>query len=187
MNLTDEREIFGWIKKGNEKAFESLFHKYYGLLCAYATRIVSDKDAAEEIVQDFFVKLWEKHEQLVVETSVKNYLYRSVKNHCINYIQHNKIRLKYARSVVESTEKQVTEEFDFPEPDIFEKIEMCISELPEKRREIFRLSRRDGLKYHQIAEKLQISVKTVETQMSLSFRTLRDHFKHTKFFFTIIF
>lgn len=186
MNLTDEREIFGWIKKGDEKAFESLFHKYYGLLCAYATRIVIDKDTAEEIVQDFFVKIWEKREQLSVETSVKNYLYQSVKNHCVNYIQHNKIKLKYARVAAEESEDLVAEEFDFPEPDLFEKIEICIGGLPEKRREIFRLSRRDGLKYHQIAEKLQISVKTVETQMSLAFKTLRENLKHTKFFFTII-
>jgi len=186
MNLTDEREIFGWIKKGNEKAFETLFHKYYGLLCAYAARIVSNKDAAEEIVQDYFVKLWEKHEQLSVETSVYNYLFRSVKNHCVNYIQHNKIKLKYARSVAEHTESQITEEFDFPEPDIFEKIEISINSLPEKRREIFRLSRRDGLKYHQIAEKLQISVKTVETQMSLAFKTLREQLRNTKFFFTFL-
>ena len=186
MNLTDEREIFGWIKKGDEKAFSSLFHKYYGLLCAYAAKIIDDKDAAEELVQEFFVKLWEKREQLSVETSVNNYLFRSVKNHCVNYIQHNKIKLKYARSVTEDTESQITEEFDFPEPDIFEKIEISINALPEKRREIFRLSRRDGLKYHQIAEKLQISVKTVETQMSLAFKTLREQLRNANFFFTFL-
>ena len=185
MHLTDEREIFVLLKKGDEKAFESLFHKYYGLLCAYAARVIDDHDAAEELVQDFFVKLWEKREQLSVEISVKNYLFRSVKNHCINYIQHNKIKLKYARLAVEETETSLNEEFDFPEPDIFEKIEICINELPEKRREIFRLSRRDGLKYHQIADKLQISVKTVETQMSLAFKSLREQFRHIKFFFTI--
>jgi len=183
MNPTNETEIFGWIKKGDEKAFESLFHKYYGLLCAYGATILNDRDAAEELVQDFFVKLWEKRESLSVDTSVKNYLYRSIKNLCINYINHNRIKQNYARRISENLESQDTEEFDFPEPDIFDKIEESINSLPEKRREIFRLSRRDGLKYHQIAEKLQISVKTVETQMSLAFKSLRDQLRNTFTFF----
>lgn len=183
MNPTNEKEIFGWIKKSDEKAFESLFHQYYGLLCAYATKMLNDKDAAEELVQDFFVKLWEKRESLSVEISVNNYLYRSVKNLCINYINHNKIKQNYAWRVSENSKSQIDEEFEFPETDLFDKIEAGINALPEKRREIFRLSRRDGLKYQQIAEKLHISVKTVETQMSLAFKSLREQLRNTFTFF----
>lgn len=183
MNPINETEIFGRIKKGDEKAFESLFHKYYGLLCAYGATILGDRDAAEELVQDFFVKLWEKRESISVESSVNNYLYRSVRNLCINYINHNKIKQNYARQMSENSEIQIDEDIVFPEPDIFDKIEEGINALPEKRREIFRLSRRDGLKYHQIAEKLQISVKTVETQMSLAFKSLREQLKNTFTFF----
>lgn len=183
MNPSEEKEIFGRIKKNDEKAFETLFHFYYGKLCAFAAKTVADNDIAEEIVQDFFVKLWEKRETIFVETSVKSYLFRSIKNNCINYIKHSKIKSDYARLAAETIENETTGDFEFPEPDIFERIEESIESLPEKRREIFRLSRRDGLKYQQIADKLQISVKTVETQMSLAFKTLREQLRNTFSFF----
>jgi RNA polymerase sigma-70 factor (ECF subfamily) len=186
MNQPDEKELFGKLKNGNKKAFESLFHKYYGYLCVYASKIISDNDAAEEIVQDFFVKLWEKREHLNIETSVNNYLFKSVKNLCLNYIQHNKIKSDYAKTVALNAEHLVTENLDFPEPDLFEKIENSISSLPEKRQEIFRLSRQEGMKYHEIAKKLQISIKTVETQMGLAIKTLREMLKNSITFFTFL-
>lgn len=187
MNQPDEKELFGKLKNGDEKAFELLFHKYYGYLCVYASKIVNEDDAAEEIVQDFFVKLWEKKGLLTIETSVNNYLFRSVKNLCLNYLQHNKIKNSYAKKAAEKAEHSITENYDFPEPDLFEKIENCISSLPEKRQIIFRLSRQEGMKYHEIAEKLQISIKTVETQMGLAIKTLRELLRNSFIFFIFLF
>jgi len=178
MNRPEEKEIFERIKKGDEKAFEILFHKYYGHLCLFATRIINDDAASEEIVQDFFVKLWEKREQLFIETSINNYFFRSVKNLCLNFIQHNKTKLRYAQIVISEVETQFTDDYNFPEPDLTVKIEESINSLPEKRREIFRLSRQEGLKYHEIAQKLNISIKTVETHMSLAIKSLRDKLKN---------
>jgi RNA polymerase sigma-70 factor (ECF subfamily) len=178
MNQPDEKDLFEKIKKGNEKAFEILFHKYYAHLCSYAAKIINDDAAAEEIVQDFFVKLWEKREQLFIETSLKNYFFRSVKNLCLNYIQHNKTKLRYAQVVISEVENTFSDDSNYPEVDLSEKIEESINSLPEKRQEIFRLSRQEGLKYHEIAQKLNISIKTVETQMSLAIKTLRDKLKN---------
>jgi RNA polymerase sigma-70 factor, ECF subfamily len=87
MDKPDEMVLFEKIKKGNIKAFETLFHRYYGNLCLFASKLINNNEAAEEIVQDLFVKLWEKKEQISIESSIKNYLFRSVKNHCLNFIK----------------------------------------------------------------------------------------------------
>jgi len=184
MNQLEEKALFERIKKGDEKAFEILFHKYYGYLCLYAAKIINEDSAAEEIVQDFFVKIWEKREHLFIETSLKNYLFRSVKNLCINYIQHNKTKIRHAQHVLSEVENNFSDDYNYPEIDLSVKIEESINSLPEKRKEIFRMSRQEGLKYHEIAQKLNISIKTVETQMSLAIKTLREKLKNYSSFFT---
>jgi len=184
MNQPEEKDLFDKIKKGDEKAFEKLFHQYYGILCSFATKIIKDDVAAEEIVQDLFVKIWEKREQLFIETSLKNYLFRSIRNLCLNFIQHNKTKIRHAQIVLSEVESNLSDDSNYPEVDLFVKIEESINSLPEKRQEIFRLSRQEGLKYYEIAQKLNISIKTVETQMSLAIKTLRDKLKNYSSYFT---
>lgn len=176
MNSFEENNLFINIQQGDEKAFEKLFKLYYGYLCNFATKIIADDVAAEEIVQDFFVKFWERRTDLSVESSLKNYLFRSVKNLCLNHIKHSNIKLQHAQKVIAESE---TSNFnnDYIEVDLAADIAKSIEELPEKRREIFRLSREEGLKYREIAEKLNISIKTVEAQMSLAIKSLRDKLK----------
>ena len=183
MKLPDERLVEN-LKDGDVTAFESLFRRYYSYLCSYATKILNDSANAEEIVQEFFVRLWEKREQLSIDNSVKNYFFRSIRNHCINTIQHNKIKAKYAQKIIAETEVNFSDEDSFVEFELSEKINESIQALPEKRREIFRLSREEGLKYREIAKKLNVSVKTVETQMSLAIKFLRDKLrKYSTFLF----
>lgn len=184
MNLTEENEWFEKVKTGDLKAYETLFHRYYKHLCAFSSGIIHDDAAAEEIVQDFFVKLWEKRNQITIETSVKHYFFRSVKNLCLNHIQHNKIKLRYSQKMMTESDQQVTAEDHEADFELYEKIEESIGSLPEKRREIFRLSREEGLKYREIAERLNISVKTVEAQMGLAIKTLREKLKNYYTFFT---
>jgi RNA polymerase sigma-70 factor (ECF subfamily) len=178
MKSTDETGLFEKIKNSDIQAFEFMFHQYYGYLCLYAAKILNDSDTAEEIVQDFFVRLWEKREQLSIETSVKNYFFRSIKNLCINSIQHDKVKAKHAQKIISEIKNSIVFDDHYIEPDLAKKIEESIQLLPEKRREIFLLSREEGLKYREIAEKLNVSIKTVETQMSLAIKTLRDNLKN---------
>lgn len=185
MKKPDEKILFEKVKVSDEKAFEILFHRYYGHLCLYATKLINDNAAAEEIVQEFFVKLWEKRIGFTIETSVKNYFFRSVKNLCLNFIQHNKIKSNHAKYILSENETSFSPENNFIEIDLAEKIEKSILSLPEKRREIFRLSREDGLKYREISKKLNISIKTVETQMGLAIKTLRQKLKNYNTFFTL--
>ena len=185
MDQTEEKDLFKAIQNNDEEAFEKLFHKYYGHLCLFASRILLDDEAAEEIVQDFFVKLWEKRVLLFVETSVRSYFYRSVRNQCLNLIEHNKIKYKHVQSVLSEAKNNQTLQDNFTEIDLAKKIEESIQSLPKKRQNIFRLSREEGLKYREIAEKLNISVKTVEAQMGLAIKYLKDKLKNYHTFFTL--
>jgi RNA polymerase sigma-70 factor (ECF subfamily) len=174
MDRQEENILFEKTRADDEKAFEALFRLYYPHLCLYATQVLKNPSAAEEIVQELFVRLWEKRKETQIDTSVKNYLFRAVKNHCLNYIKHNKIKNEYSQKVLAVSNPEDTSENIEAQDELFQKIEESIAALPEKRQEIFRLSRQEGLKYREIAEKMNISIKTVETQMGLAIKTLRE-------------
>lgn len=177
MNLTDDQTLYLQLKEGNEQAFKALFEKYYASMCHYACQFLKDTDMAEETVQELFVRLWEKRAGLSIDSSVQHYLFRSVHNHCLNQLQHQKIRQQYASHVKETSRQEADWQPFYMEVELMERIEKCISALPEKRQEIFRLSREKGLKYKEIADQLNISVKTVEAQMGLALKYLRDELK----------
>jgi len=177
MEKRTDKELFFEMKSGSEKAFEILFHKYYSPLCLYASQFLDDDDKAEEFVQDMFVKIWCKRTDLNIETSLKQYLLRSIKNQCINYIQHLKIRQKHAKKTKDEYVSGNDSPSFFMEFGLAEKIENSIDLLPEKRKAIFKMSREEGLKYREIAEKLGISIKTVEVQMGIALKQLREMLK----------
>ena len=136
-----------------------------------------DLDDAKEIVQDVFINLWNKRETISSEKSVKSYLFTSVKNRCFNFIRDNK---KFRSNVldIDIADYEVTFENDsFSEPELQTKINNAINKLPEKCRQVFKLSRIEELKYKEIADKLSISVKTVEAQMSKALKVLRKELK----------
>jgi RNA polymerase sigma-70 factor (ECF subfamily) len=177
MDLTEDRELYLKLRDGDERAFQALFRKYYSAMCHFANQFLADTEVSEEIVQEMFVKIWEKRSVLNIETSVKHYLFRSVRNHCLNQIQHEKIKKQYASKVLELANQEINPDDCFLEVDLIHRIEKSIESLPPKRREIFRLSREQGMKYKEIAETLDISVKTVEAQMGLALKYLREDLK----------
>jgi RNA polymerase sigma-70 factor (ECF subfamily) len=165
------------LKSGDKKIFDEIFKMYYTPLCHYCIRYVSDPEITEEIVQDLFFKLWIKRESLILHSSLQSYLYKAVKNHSLNYINQLKIQERH-RQYVGFTAKETHDSFDqLEETDLELLIKGAILKLPEKRRAVFELSRNDGLKYAQIAEKLNISIKTVEAQMSKALEQLRTVLK----------
>lgn len=178
MNKTDDNSLALELTRGNEKAFEIIFNKYYRSLCLFSKQLLNDDELAEETVQDVFVKIWEKRLSITIDTSLQQYLFRAVRNHCFNQLQHNKIKNRYAEKVLKDSETEIKSEEYFLEPDLKNKIEEAINSLPPKRKEIFRLSREEGLKYKEIADQLGISVKTVEAQMGLALKYLREKLKY---------
>ena len=120
-----------------------------------------------------------------ISSSVKNYFFRLVKNLCLNYLQHNKIKNRFAQETIKELQTNLDDEDNYFEVDLAQKIEESIESLPEKRKEIFKLSREKGLKYREIADKLNVSIKTVETQMGLAIKTLREKLSDYKSLFLL--
>jgi len=169
-----EQEIVGAIRQGNERIFEVVFRKYYQSLCNYANSILKEMDEAEEIVQNLFSGLWEKRGDLEITISLKSYLYRAVHNHCLNRIKHLKIReeyQEYANSYYESSYESVGQ--TVMKNELEGRINEAIEKLPEQCRVIFKMSRFEELKYHEIAEQLGLSPKTVENQVGKALKILR--------------
>jgi RNA polymerase sigma-70 factor (ECF subfamily) len=157
--------------------FESLFRSHFRYLCHFAQQYVTDADAAQDICQKVFISLWEKREQMDPKQSIKSYLFTAVKNRCLNHIRdHKKYRsqildLDCADFDVASEEEQLDVE------ELQAKIEQALSTLPEKCRQVFEMSRYQGMKYREIAEELDIAQKTVEAHMSKAMKTLRLELK----------
>jgi len=157
---------------GNPALFEDVFKTHFKGLHAYAGSIVKDEAAAEEIVQNVFYKLWERKSQIQIEQSVTGYLYRAVYNDSLNYIRHNKVKAVYQdHAARNTTEGAAADPATLRE--LQQKIDTTINGLPEQCRTIFQMSRFEDLKYRTIADKLGISVKTVENQMGKALRILR--------------
>lgn len=161
------------IKNMDSEMFDSLFRTYYPRLCVFANNYVNDMDAACEIVQNFFVNFWEKHKTLKITTSLKSYFFSSVYHACMQHFRKQKLHEKYTGYV-----KTLQEQADYS--DILEKTETeqkiytSIESLPPQCKKIFTLSRFDRLKYKEIAAKLNISVKTVEAQISKALKILGE-------------
>jgi RNA polymerase sigma-70 factor, ECF subfamily len=175
--MTDDLNLFLKIKHSDKKSFETLFKTYYAPLCQFSRKYVKDKDDCEEIVQGFFLKMWDKREELDINQSVKNYLFSSIRNRCLNYIKHEKIKMEYQSDMMKNPDGQIDTTNFIMEVDLIDRIDQSIAALPARRREIFVLSREHGLKYREIADQLGISIKTVETQMGQALKELRDKLK----------
>lgn len=169
------------LKEGDEYAYELVFRRYYVSLCGFATRFVQQPETAEEIVQNIFLKLWEKRVDLEIKVSLKSYLFRAVYNSCNNYLAHLKVKKKHLLFVQNDSFQKAL----FSDPilnnltykELDQKITAAIERLPAACQNIFKMSRFDGLKYAEIADELNISIKTVETQISRALIKLREELK----------
>ena len=163
------------VGQGVEDLFEQVFKSHFKSLHAYACTIMRDPMPAEEIVQNIFLKLWEKKEDITIKENISVYLYRAVHNESLNYLRHRKVRSAY-QSYAMRQHKQTEQEKPAEKvvmKELEKKLEIALQELPEQCRTIFQLSRFEDLKYREIAEKLGLSVKTIENQMGKALKLLR--------------
>jgi RNA polymerase sigma-70 factor (ECF subfamily) len=144
-------------------------------------KFTGDLDAAKNLVHEVFIQVWEKFDSLPADTHYKSYFYRAVRNKCLNYLRDKK---KFV-AIENLPEHQLTDiNTSLETSELEQKIEAAISSLPEKCRMVFEMNRIEGLKYAEIAEKLNISIKTVEAQMSKALGVMKGHLSE---FLTIIF
>ncbi|MGC8824636.1 MAG: RNA polymerase sigma-70 factor [Bacteroidales bacterium] len=159
----------------NVALLEKFFRRHYENFCLLAYRYLHDRDMAEEVVQDVFVKIWEKRNLIEIKGSLTAYFNMAIKNTCLNFLKHKRVEVVFAQNYLQQQKDEVSPLDNSDE--LTEKIKQAIDSLPPQRKKIFLMSRNDGLKYQQIADKLQLSVKTVEAQMGLALKQLREQLR----------
>jgi RNA polymerase sigma-70 factor (family 1) len=170
-----EKHIIEGLRSGRESTYRQIFEQYYQMLVVFAHRYFDDMESARDIVQDLFVDLYDSRHTISIQTSLKSYLYSAVKNRCLNQVKHEQVKEKHRQMSIS--------EANVPDPDledIMDAVELearvygIVSNLPEKCRQIYIMSRVDGKKNREIADELNLSVRTVETQISKALKSLKD-------------
>lgn len=185
VDYSDEAQLLNEIKKGDNHAFEYLFKTYYPRLRGYAIRFVEDEETARDIIQECFMRFWEKREMLSA-VSVTSLLFAMVRNGCLNYLKHlsivEKHQIEYL-ATIGGEERLYHTDFSLDAghkllyDELQEQINTVIGQLPDRSREVFLMSRFKGLKNREIADKLQISTTAVEKHISKALKCFSQHFK----------
>ena len=183
VDYSEDRELLTLLRRGEISAFVDIYTTYYDALLNYADRLLNDMEAARDVVQQVYYKMWENRDTLNISLSVKAYLFKSVYHGSLNTLAHQKNIQKYEQeqmtdfyfsTVIQSPEAEEA----LWKSDIEQAIQEAIATLPEKCREVFVLSKIEGLKNREIAEKLNISVNTVKTQKRKAYAFLREELQH---------
>lgn len=176
-------ELFDQIKTGDQKALELLFSIYFPRLNDFARNVVKDDGISQDIVQEVFVKVWEKKAE-IESLNIEAFLFRLVRNRCIDYIKHLKVVNNRLQKIHIASKYEELYRIDFVgnepyvliEQELKMKIEKTIQDLPDRCREVFILSRMNGLKNKEIAEKLDINIKNVERHLNRALQSFRANF-----------
>jgi RNA polymerase sigma-70 factor (ECF subfamily) len=169
-----DRDLLARLRTGDEDAFDTIFRAWYAPLVRFAERLVGAQAIAEEIVQDVMLELWQRRESLAEDGSAQAYLFQSTRNRAFNHLRHENVERKSGPFVqgptsidAPGTGRLVADELELA-------VRAAVNDLPDRCREVFELSRVHGLKYAEIAQTLEMSVKTVEAHMGRALRTLRQ-------------
>ena len=184
INGISEHVLVKRMSRGDKTAFELLFKYYYPGLVVFASNIVVSRDEAEEIVQDFFVRLWEHRNTIKTNNTFKSYIFTSVKNRSINFLKSANVK----KNVIDELKRQMGSELRY-NPDIYfntklqRQLKKAFAKLPPRTAEIFTLSRFKGFSNDEIANSLGLSKRTVETQISNALKILRKELHN---YFTLL-
>ena len=175
--LENEQVLLALLREGDERAYSYLFKAFYQALFNYAGRVVHDEDYAHNIVQGVFCRFYENRKKIVIEGTLKSYLYRSVYNSCLDTLKHEKIKNIYNDQVLlDFYSKEIAlapeVELNLRREEIRKAIDVSINKLPERCRQIFVMSKIEEKSNQEIANELGISIKTVETQVTITLAKL---------------
>jgi RNA polymerase sigma-70 factor (ECF subfamily) len=174
-NIIIEQFLIEKLKSGDPDSFSNVFSTYYKDLVFFAFSFTHELSCAEDIVQDTFVKLWEDHEKLNVTVSLKSILLKTIQNKCIDWHRHKKIVNNHSTYIINNSPLYEYDTDNYILRSEMEgRIEKVIANLPEKFKEAFEMNRFEGLKYQEIAAKLNVSVRTVEVRISKALAVLRE-------------
>ncbi len=185
----DDNKLFSFIKENNNKALKVLFERYFVRLCEFSEFYVKNLSLAEEVVADVFLNIWINRNKLKIKTSLKAYLYTSVRNRSINYLIKEKRNIEKFEELAEKNDLHIDNSpfVDLSLMELENAIESLIQKLPPKRQLIFRMNRLYGLKYKEISELLSISVNTVQNHMVKAIEFMTKHYPQIKSFYLFLF
>lgn len=172
----NEKECVEAIRKGDEYAFKKLFLRYYDPLSNFGWRFIRSKAISEDIVQDVFSDLWDLRKSLDPQQSISVYLYQAVKNKALDHIDHQKVVRRHQSNFAHTDKNVEYMQGTIPtreEEEFIKAARQAIDDLPQSAQQVYTLHREDGLTYREIAEVMDISIKTVESQMSRALDLLR--------------
>jgi len=174
-NLSEELFIFQRMADGDHHALRFFFDKYYVDICNYVNLYIRNKSVAEDIVQDIFIYFWEKKEIIKMDSSVKSYLLTAARNKYLNHLRSEKSHLAINQEIISNSETFVNPNYNLLDISRIEGlINESIDKLPPRCREVYLLHKHDNLSYKEIASRMEISEKTVENQMTIAIRKLRE-------------
>lgn len=170
----DERELLDRLRRGDDAAYEAIFRQWYAPLVATTAALLRDTGPAEEVVQDVLLELWRRRESLTLEQSLRAYLFQASRNRALNYLRRQRVETRGEPTIAAAMPTPDQADTEVREAELREAIQVAIAGLPDRCREVFELSRIQGLKYSEIATEMGISVKTVEAQMGKALRVMRE-------------
>ncbi len=179
----DGGDLLNKLKEGNEKAYKFIFNEYYALLTAFAYKYLHDLDTAKEIAQNTFVKFYEKRNSIEITSSLKSYLFSMVHNDCVSYLRSRDLSGLLINKLAEHQEGNTEYQVYIEQTEEEYKLHQLIEQLPPQCKKIFKLSRFDNIKNGEIARDLNLSVRTVEAQISKAIKYLKDNYKVLLFTF----
>lgn len=171
IKMNKELDLLNYLKGGSEEAYKLFFYTNYSDLVMFANSIIKNTSAAEDIVQDFFVDFWTKKYYNSINSNLSSFLFKSVRNKCLNYIRDNERRNKHLSDFSIDDSNVDSNLFDYQEKELLYK---AINMLPEKSKDVFIRCCIHGHKYQEVADDLGISINTVRTHMARSFKSLRN-------------
>jgi len=174
-----------WLKAGDESSFQKFFETHYKALVGFAFKYLEDIDESEEVVQESFTKLWEKRSSIELSGQLSGYMFSMVRNVCLNKFKHEEVARKYKAEILHTSNEFEGEASSFDQ-EMHHRLHQLIDELPDQCQKIFQMSRFEDLKYAQIADKLDLSVKTVENQISKALKIIREDLRSVRSLHLII-
>lgn len=173
-SLTDQ-DLFDALKNADRRAFTEIYNRYWALLFLHAKKMVKDDDEAMDIIQDTFVYLWNKADEITISSSLSGYLYSSVRHRVLNIINRGKLKEKYIDSLMSFDDSDPDSSEDLIAKELEIRIEEAIHQLPKKMRTVFEMSRKTNLSHKLISEELNISENTIKKQINRAIKSIKTH------------
>jgi RNA polymerase sigma-70 factor (ECF subfamily) len=174
LGADDDRALLDRLRHGDEAAYDAIFRAWYAPLVRRTTGMVRERAVAEELVQDVMLELWRRRETLDVNRSIAGYLFQAARNRALNHLRHLQVERRDLAQAAPEPSRDAPAPATLAAEELDAAIRRTMDELPPRCRQVFELSRVQGLRYAEIAESLGISVKAVEAQMSRALRTFRE-------------